>query len=157
MSTLEIALLLHIAAAIAFFSGLVLAAVTTSAAGRRSHTREIAVLLGAARSGALLVAVSGVATLALGFWLVELTDREPSEAWLSASVALLIAAFILGGLGGRKLKRARKLATRAAEEGEEQASEALTLLRDPLARAANGLATLAAISILVLMVWRPGG
>lgn len=156
MSTLEIALLLHIAAAIVFFSGLVVATVTTWAAAQREHAREIAVLLAAARTGALIVVAGGVATLAFGFWLVELTDREPGEAWLSASIALLIAAFVLGAIGGRSLKHARKLAARAAADGETHADAARALLRDPLARATNAVAALASISILVLMVWRPG-
>ncbi len=156
MSTLEIALLLHIAAAIAFFAGLVLATAATWAAARREHAREIAVLLGTARTGALMVIAGGVATLAFGFWLVELTDRDVSEAWLSASVALLIAAFVLGAIGGRALKRARRLAEHAVANGEIRADGARALLGDRAARVANTVAALASVSILVLMVWRPG-
>jgi uncharacterized membrane protein len=155
VSTFQIALLLHISAAIAFFSGLVLAAATTGFAARRDHLREIAVLLSLARVGALMVLTGGIATLALGFWLVELTEREPNEAWLSASVALLLAAFVLGAIGGRPLKRARILS--ASASADTSPAEISELLRMPVARAANAIAGLASVAVLVLMVWRPGG
>jgi len=157
VSTFDVALLLHIVAAIAFFAGLLLAAAASVKASRRVDPVEIAVLLSLARFGALLVALSGVAVLALGFWLVELANREPSEAWLSASVALLIVAFVLGALGGQAPKRARKLATQAAAEGAPPVEEILAALANPVARGANTIATLASLAILVLMVWRPGG
>lgn len=157
MSTFEIALLAHIAAAILFFAGLLLAAVPSSLAARRADPVEIAILLSLARIGALIVAVGGIAVLALGLWLVELTNREASEAWLSASVALLIVAFVLGGVGGQAPKRARKLAAQAAAEGSPPVEEIIETLRNPVARVTNLIATLASIAILVLMVWRPGG
>lgn len=118
-----------------FFSGLVLAAATTGLAARRDHPREIAVLLSLARVGALMVVAGGIATLALGFWLVELTEREPSESWLSASVALLLATFVLGAIGGRPLKRARVLSANASADASS--AEISELLRMPVARAAN--------------------
>ena len=157
MSTLEIVLLLHIAAAIVFFAGLLLTVATNTAAVRRSDPAEISVLLSLARIGALITAAGGIAVLAFGLSLVELTGREPSETWLSASVALLIAAFALGALGGRNQRRARKLAAQAHGETAPPAEEIIKLLRNPLTRAANTLATLASVAILVLMVWRPGG
>ena len=157
MSTFEIALLVHIFAAISFFAGLLLVAASSLKAARRLDPVEIHILLSLARLGAAIVAVAGIATLALGFWLVELTEREPSEAWLSASVALLIVAFVLGALGGRAPRQARKLAAQAATEGSPPVGEIVALLRDPVARAANIIATLASLAILVLMVWRPGG
>lgn len=156
MSTFEIALLLHIVAAIAFFAGLVLAAAASHTAARRLDPVEISVLLSLARLGALIVAIGWVAVLALGLWLVELTEREPSEAWLSWSMALLIVALLFGALGGRSQRRARKLAAQAADEGAPPVEEIIAMLRDPLARAANTIAALASVAILVLMVWRPG-
>jgi len=155
VSTFQIALLFHISAAIVLFSGLVLAAATTGLAARRNHLLEIAVLLSLARIGALMVVAGGITTLALGFWLVELTEREPNEAWLSASVALLLAAFALGAIGGRPLKRARVLS--ANNSGDASPAEISKLLRMPVARAANAIAGLASVAVLVLMVWRPGG
>ena len=156
MSTLQVALLLHIVAAIAFFAGLVLVASASVKASRRVDPIEIAVLLSLARIGALLVAAGGIAALAIGFWLVELTNREPGEAWLAASVALLVVAFVLGALGGQAPKRARKLAAQAVTEGTPPVEEILETLRNPVARAANAVAALASLAILVLMVWRPG-
>jgi len=156
MSTFQIALLLHIAAAIVFFGGLILAATALTAAGRLDRPSAIAALLGLSRFAVVLVASGGLLALIFGFWLVELTDSEPSEAWLSAAVALLIVAFGLGAIGGQAPKRARKLAVELASGEDAMTPELRGLLNDRRAGASNGVAGLASIAILVLMVWQPG-
>ncbi len=157
MSTFQVALFLHIAAAVLYFAGLILATAALSTAQRLDKPSAISAVLGLSRVAVILVATGGVAALALGFWLVELQNRDVGEAWLSAAVALLIAAFVLGAIGGQRPKRARTLATRLAAEGDTMTPELRGLLHDRLSAVLNGVAGLASIAILVLMVWQPGG
>lgn len=151
----EWALFLHLAGAILFFAGLAVAAVAHSAARRRERPGEIAALLGAARAGVLLVGIGTLLALAAGFWLVDLTAYG-FDAWVLASLALLLAAAAAGGLGGQAPKRARRLAERLAREGGVASAELESLLRDRRSTALNRAAAAAAVAILVLMVWKPG-
>jgi len=85
---------------------------------------------------------------------VDETHWSLEDAWITVALLLLLASLLLGAVGGRKAKQARRLA-------EAQAPEATvdplvqTLLRDRAALAANLLAAAAALGILVLMIWRP--
>jgi uncharacterized membrane protein len=73
---------------------------------------------------------------------------------VAASLVLLATSGLLGAIGGRKAKRARRLAE-GADEGAEADPRIVKLLGDRLSLAANLGAGAAAVAILVLMVWRP--
>jgi uncharacterized membrane protein len=148
------ALLLHLAAAIAFFSGLAVATAAQLGAWRRERAGEVAAVLALARAGALLVAGALVAVVASGLWLVDETAWSLGDGWISASLALLVASLLLGAIGGRKAKQARLLAASRPADAPT-GDDVLALLRDRASLAANGLAAAAAVGILVLMVWRP--
>lgn len=151
------ALLLHLLGVVALFSGMTVAAVADEAARRRERPSEIAALLGPARVGVVFVAVGTVCILAGGFWLVGSSGAYSlGDGWISASLALLVVAFVLGGLGGQRPKRARLLASRLAREGDAPSEELRALLDDPLSRAGNYAAAVAVIAALVIMVWKPG-
>jgi uncharacterized membrane protein len=139
------------------FSGMSVAAVADEAARRRERPSEIAALLGPARVGVVFVAAGTVCILAGGFWLVgSIGAYSLGDGWISASLALLVAAFVVGGLGGQRPKGARLLASRLAREGDAPSEELRTLLDDPLSRAANYVAAIAVIAALAIMVWKPG-
>jgi len=151
------ALLLHLTGVVLLFSGMTVAAVADEAARRRERPSEIAALLGPARVGVIFVAAGAVCILAGGFWLVGSAEAYSlGDGWISASLALLVVAFVLGGLGGQRPKQARVLASRLAREGDASSEELSSLLEDPLSRAANYLAGAAVIAALVIMVWKPG-
>ena len=157
MSEHDWALLLHLIGVVLLFSGMTVAAVAEQAARRRERPSEIAALLGPARAGVIFVATGTVCILAGGFWLVGSTGAYSlGDGWISASFALLVAAFVLGGLGGQRPKRARLLASRLGREGDAPSAELRRLLDDPLSRAANYAAAVAVIAALVIMVWKPG-
>lgn len=157
MSTLQIALLLHIVAAIVYFAGLILATAALGSAQRLGRPSTIAAVLGLSRVAVILVAAGGLLALIFGFWLVDLQDRDLGEAWLSAAVALLVAAFVLGSIGGQAPKRARRLAVELALNDDVMTPELRDRLSDRRAAALNTIAGLASVAILVLMVWQPGG
>ena len=151
----EWALFLHLVGAILFFAGLAVAAVGQASARRRSRPSEIALLLGTARWGVVLVLVGVVLVVAAGFWLLAETFYG-LDGWVVAALVLLAFAVVAGGAGGRAPRRARVLAARLAREGDEPSPELDAALRDRRAEALNWAAAAAAVAILVLMVWKPG-
>jgi uncharacterized membrane protein len=151
VSSYDLALLLHLVAVISFFAGMAIAAAAQLASSRRERACEIAAVLGVARTGVLLVAAGTVLLLVSGLWLIEETGHSVGDGWLALSLVLLVAAVLLGAVGGRKPKQARLLAEQQADK-EQFDPRIAALLRD---RAANLLAAAAAFAILMLMVWRP--
>ena len=145
----------HLLAAFLFVAGIILAGVPFEAARRRREPRDVALLLGLTRYGVLLVAVGGVLLPLFGLWLVHLDGFELGATWIEWALILFVAAVLLGGLGGRRPKRARKLAEVLAEEGAASSTELRRLLDDPLARVANYSSAILVAAILVLMVWKP--
>lgn len=155
MTDYRIALFLHVLGAISFFSGMAVAAAAHTAALRRERPSEIALLLGVTRVGVLLVAAGAALILAFGLWLVDLGGFGYGEGWISAALALFLAASALGSVGGRSPKRARLLAERLAREGDAPSPELVGLLRDRAALVTNYAAGLAALAALALMIWKP--
>ena len=151
----EWALFLHLVGAILFFAGLAVAAAGHLAARRAERPSQVAVLLGAARWGVLLVAAGLVLAFAAGFWLLEETAYG-LDGWILASLVLLGVSLAGGGIGGQAPKRARRLAERLARDGDAPSPELDSALRDPMADILNWVGAVAAVGILVLMVWKPG-
>jgi uncharacterized membrane protein len=152
----DLALFLHLLGAFAFVSGAALAGVVFEAARRRVSAAEIALMLGLARVGALLVVLGFLLVLGFGLWLVDLGDWGYGSGWVEAAIGLLVVAMLLGALGGRTPKQARLLASRLAAEGKPASPELRRLLDDRRALALNYLSGLLVLAVLVLMVWKPG-
>jgi uncharacterized membrane protein len=151
----DLALFFHLIGSLLFVSGIVLVGVGFETARRRTRPDDVALLLGVARIGVLLVAIGGVLLPAFGLWLVHLGHFGYRSGWVDASIALYMAALALGGLGGRRPRQARKLATRLAREHATVNGELRALLDDRPSRAANYVAALIVLAILVLMVFKP--
>jgi uncharacterized membrane protein len=156
VSRYDVALLLHLVGAIGFFAGIGLAAAAFTAARRSDRPSQIAAVLVLARWGVLGVGASTVLVLVFGFWLVDLAGHDFGEAWLSAALALFVLAMVSGGAAGRAPRRARELAARLAAEGDRPSLEPRRLLDHRPSLVLNAVSSLAAIAVLVLMVWRPG-
>jgi hypothetical protein len=151
----DLALFLHIVGAVLFFAGMAVAGVGEAAARRRRRPGEIALLLGAGRTGVALVGVGLLLVLVFGLWLTDLSGFG-FDGWVVAALVLLALAAVAGGIGGQAPKRARRLAERLAAENDEPSPELDALLRQPVAIALNVVAALAGVAILALMVWKPG-
>jgi uncharacterized membrane protein len=154
MTSYDWALLLHLLAAIAFFSGLAIAAVAQLGALRRDRAGEVAAVLSLARTGVVALAGGLVLVLVSGLWLIEETNRSLGDGWVAASLVLLLVSLLLGGAGGRRARQARVLAA-SREPGAPVDDAIRRLLHDRASLAANLLASAAAIGVVVLMVWRP--
>jgi uncharacterized membrane protein len=151
----EIGLVVHVFGALLFFSGALLAGVVFEAARRTTRASEVALLLGLARTGALIVVVGGVLVLGAGLWLASDVDQL-GEPWVLASLALFVLALVLGALGGQRPKRARRLASGLAPGDDAPSAELRELLDDPFSRTANYASSVLVVVILVIMVWQPG-
>lgn len=150
MSGYQWALLLHLAGVVAFFAGMAVAAVAYEAARRRDDAREIALLLRLTRPGVALVGAGTLALLAGAGWLLAESRWSLGDGWVSASLALFVAAAVLGSIAGRRPRAARL----RAEAGDAEGSR--TLLDDRASRALNYASGALAVLVLVLMVWKPG-
>lgn len=151
----DLALFFHILGVLLFVSGIAVAGVAFESARRREQPAEISLLLGLSRIGVLLVVVGSLMILGFGLWLVGLEDFGFGEGWISAALALFVAALVLGGVAGQTPKRARLLATKLAEKGDPGSAELRALLDDRRSLLANYLAAAIVIAILVLMVSKP--
>ena len=146
----HVALFFHLLGAFLFVSGAVVAGVASEAARRKNDVRDVAALLSAARIGAAFLGAGGALVLAFGLWLVHLTDTGFGAGWVDAALALFVGAGVLGGIGGRRPRRAREL---AQQNGSLE--DVRRLLDDPVSRAANYASAAMVLAILALMIWQP--
>jgi uncharacterized membrane protein len=152
----DLALCLHLLGAFSLVSGTVVAGVGFEMARRRTSCAEIALLLGLARIGAVLVVAGTLFAASFGLWLVEIGHWGYGTPWVDAAIGLLTLVVVIGSIGGQRPKQARKLATSLATEGFSPSAELRSLLDDRIAIALNYLAAVALLAIIVLMVVKPG-
>jgi uncharacterized membrane protein len=155
VSALTVALFFHLLGAFALVSGTVLASAAFETARRRQSAAEIAALLSVSRIGAMLVGVGALVVLGFGLWLIHLAGFSTSTGWISWAFILYVVAMALGGIGGRRPKEARLLATRLAADGGPVTDELRGLLNDPASRVENYASAVAVLAIFVLMVFKP--
>jgi len=151
----DVALFFHLLGALLFGAGIVVAGVAFEAARRRERPSEIALLLGLTRIGVALVGAGALLVLAFGLWLVHLAGFGFGAGWIDAALGLYAVALVLGALGGRRPKEARRLASALAREHAPATDELRALLADRPSLAANYAAAAAVLAILVLMVFKP--
>jgi uncharacterized membrane protein len=152
----HVALFLHLLGVLVFAGGVGAAGIGFEAARRRPAAREVAVLLGVARVGAILVGGGGALLLAAGLWLVSLEEEVGfGTGWVDAALALFALAMVLGGLSGQRPKRARLLAERLAEADAAPTAELRALLDDRRSRLVNYASAAIVLAILALMVFKP--
>jgi uncharacterized membrane protein len=147
-------LFFHILGALLFVAGIVLAGAALETARRRERPAEIVLLLGLARIGVLLVAIGGLLLGVFGLWLVHLGHFGYGSPWVTAAIVLYVLALALGGLGGQRPKRARRLASQLVSDGNPANDKLRAMLDDRVARAANYGSLALVLAILVLMVFK---
>jgi uncharacterized membrane protein len=151
----DVALFFHLLGAFSLVAGAIVAGVAFETARRREAPAEIALLLGLSRIGVLLVALGTLLVLGFGLWLVDLGDWGYGAGWIDAALGLFVTAVVLGGIGGQRPKRARKLAHRLATEGAPASAELRALLDNRPALAINYLSAFLLLAVLLLMVFKP--
>ena len=105
-----------------------------------------------------MTALGGVGTLVLGIWLaVSLDAYDPWDGWILASLVLWVIAAVSGETAGARYKRAGARATELARSGGDVPDAELTAMaRDSRSLALHAVASVAALAIIVLMIWKPG-
>jgi MFS family permease len=151
----NVAFFFHILGVMLFVAGIVVAGAAFEAARRRQRPSEIALLLGLTRVGVVLVAVGTVLAGLFGLWLVHLGKWGYGTGWVDASIVLFLVVIGLGGVGGRRPKEARLLASRLAEQDVSSDGEVRPLLDDWVSRAENYGSLLLLLVIIALMVFKP--
>jgi uncharacterized membrane protein len=146
----------HITAAFLFVGAAVAAAILNTLAILSEKPSDSALLLRLVRLTLPLFGVGVAGTLVFGLWLWHERGYSIGAAWIWISLALWLASNVLGGIGGRHQERSRELAERLAAEGDVSNDELRALLRDPKGNALSYLAGVATLTILVLMIWKPG-
>jgi uncharacterized membrane protein len=137
------------------FGGIAVAGIASEVARRRPTPSDVAVLLSIARIGVLLVAVGGLLLPIFGLWLVHLGHWGYGTGWVDRALGLYVFAMALGGVGGRRPKRARLQATALAGRDEPISGELVALLDDRVSRAVNYVLLLVVLAILALTVFKP--
>ena len=122
-------LFLHVLAAFAMVSGIV---ILTAAVLR------VPVGTGPFAVGNRLVEIGAMVALLLGVWMVLREDvYDITDGWILGAIGLWLVTAVVGGMAGRDVPEGT-----TAYEGK--------------ARLLHWVALVAAIGILVLMVWKPG-
>jgi uncharacterized membrane protein len=150
-------LVFHLAGAFMVLGGATMAAVFNVSALRRERPSEIVVLFRLTRFAVTCITAGMAVALAFGIWLIADVDFVKwSNTWVIVAVILWFVANALGGIGGRRDKRARQFAEELAAQGDQPSAELRARLRDPVSLAFSWGSGLAVIAILALMIWKPG-
>jgi len=148
----------HLFGAFALVGGLTAFVIATVAARRIADPQQALALGRIVGAGTVAFRAGLVVVVVFGIWLVfRVKGYAISNGWI---VAALVLWLVVGALGDRSVvvsKRATELARTLDSSGREGPS-------DDLRRALRGRsllvlrigAALAALAILVLMVWKPG-
>lgn len=158
MSEYQWLLSLHVTGAFFLVGGSVIAGTLSIAARRRQRPSEIALLLGLICIAVVALGIGVTMTLVFGLWLVHASPNAYGygQAWVIAAIALWVVSNALGGVGGSRETKTRKLAEQLAAEGDAPNAELAARLRDPVPLALNFGSGAVILAILVLMIWKPG-
>jgi uncharacterized membrane protein len=159
MSTYQWVLFLHLLSAFLLASGALAYHLLHFALLKRQRPSEIAELFGAARVMQLGLQAGAMGTIIFGIWLAYIgePDYGLGQGWIIAAIVLWVAANAFGAVGGKIYEGAQKLAAQLAAAGDAPSAELTALIRSPRAAVMTWASTLLVVTILVLMVWKPGG
>jgi hypothetical protein len=152
-------LALHLLAAFALISALVIFSVVVVAGGRDSRPTAVAPLFAVARVGNPLVAVGMAGTVVFGVWLAL---RKPPyhlyDPWILAALVLWAGAAETGRRTGAAYDEIGARA-RTLSEGDDRdlpSPELAGLLQETPGRRFHWITCVLALAILLLMIFKPG-
>lgn len=151
-------LFIHVTGAFLLGGGVAAAVAFNVAAQLRQRPSEIALLLRLTQVAVVSVVSGALLTLVFGLWLVSASPYGYGfgQGWVIAAIALWVAGNILGETGGRRDRNTHELAARLAAEGDAPSAELKARLRDPLTLFLSYGAGLVMLTILAVMIWKPG-
>jgi uncharacterized membrane protein len=157
VSTFDWLLMLHITGAFLLIGGSVAAGILNTFALRAERPSDTAFMLRMIRPTLPIIGIGSIAALIFGLWLVhEQQEVKLFSFWILAALVLWAVMNALGGAGGKHQERTRHVAERLAAEGDSSDDELKALLHDRRGNAMSWLAGLAALLLLIDMIWKPG-
>jgi uncharacterized membrane protein len=156
MGRYEWLLFLHVTGAFLFLGALAVAIVLGVAAHRRERPSEIALLFKLTGRLGVAFGVGFLMLLVFGLWLVHVAGYSFRDGWVIAALVLFLLSMALGAIAGPRDKATRVLAEELAAAGDQPSPALKARLRDPVTLALGNGSALAALAVLVLMIWKPG-
>jgi uncharacterized membrane protein len=157
MGKYEWLLFLHVTGAFLFLGALVAAIILGVTAQRRERPSEIALLFKLTARLAIPFGLGFLLLIVFGFWLISVGGYSYGDAWVIAALVLFLVSNALGAAAGPRDKATRLLAEELAAAGDQPSPALKARLRDPVTLALGNGSALAALAVLVLMIWKPGG
>ncbi len=157
VSSYQWALLFHLAGAFVYIGGMILSETTWIRARRGTSTGEIRTLLDLSKLGETMSAVGAIVLFGFAFWLIDLTPYGFGDAWVIAALTLFVLQGIPINVVSKQRKRARAIGHALPDDANGPSPALDQLLRSPRLTGLAHLSSLMAVTILVLMVWKPGG
>jgi uncharacterized membrane protein len=151
-------LALHLVSAFAFMAAVVSFWALVVALRRVDTPGDALSLFRPARVFAVVVAAGSVGTLVFGVWLaISLDAYHVWDGWVIAAIVLWLAAGGAGQRAGAEYQRAEDRARELASAGASGPSaELAALVKTGKGVALHGASTVAAVLILLDMIWKPG-
>lgn len=151
-------LALHVLSAFAMVGGAVVYSVVLVVLRRTDDPRDSARLQPVVKVGDVATAIGAGGTIVFGLWLAfSVGGHDIWDAWIVASLVLWAAYMEVGRRTGAVFVSAMQMADDLAAAGQRGPSPDLLEVNRarPLA-VGHGVACLLVVSILVLMIWKPG-
>jgi hypothetical protein len=151
-------LALHLLAAGALVSALVLYSVVIATGWTLALPSDISRMFRLSRAGDVAIAVGSIGTLVFGIWLAIDSDAyQVWDGWIIAAIVLWALAMETGRRTGTVYNAARDRARALVAEGRDTPDPELSAL----VRSSTGLALHAAsvvliVALLVVMIYKPG-
>ena len=149
---------IHITGAFLLVGGVVIAGAFNVAAQTRERPSEIAFLYGLTRFAVVAIISGAVITLVFGLWLVGEAPWGYSytQGWVIAAILLWFIGMGTGEMGGMRDRQTHEFAEKLAAEGDQPSSELKARMRDPLTLALSYGSGLVILTMLAIMIWKPG-
>jgi uncharacterized membrane protein len=158
MTTYQWLLFIHVTGAFLLIGGVVVAGVFNLAAQTRERPSEIALLYGLTRFAVIPIIAGAVLTLIFGLWLVGEAPQGYgyTQGWVIAAIVLWLIGMGTGEAGGVRDRQTHEVASELAAQGDRPSAELKARMRDPLSLALSYGSGLVILTMLAIMIWKPG-
>ena len=152
-------LVLHIASAIYFTVGAVLAVIFTLQIPNTPTLAAKARVMRQSSRVALLMIVPGTVIAGITGVLLAVSEDGATtlhHGWIVASIVLFAAAFIVGGASGPTSAKLRRQVEAEARSGKRPSATLIQGLRSPVPFIVTGINLAITVALIVLMFAKPG-
>ncbi len=150
-------LALHVLAAFALVASMVGFWVVVVAARSAERPSGVQSALRLSLPFVVINGIGAVGTLVFGIWLaLSLDGYEIWDGWIIAAIVLWAVSGAAGGRAGREYGQVAERAGELAAAGDAPDTGLAAAMRNPRATALLAVSSVAALLILIDMIWKPG-